>query len=119
MNVGIDLCHIPRMEALIDRQPGFIGRFFTEREQGLFQGARIAQAVAANFAVKEAFSKALGTGVVGFNLVDVEVLRNERGAPYVLLHGEAQTRMEDMGYETIRCSISHDREYAVGLVVLL
>lgn len=119
MNIGVDLCHIPRIEALLARRPSFASRFFSEREQALFHGARLAQAVASNFAVKEAFSKALGTGVVGFDLDEIEVLRNEAGAPYVLVHGRAKARMEELGYRTIRCSISHDRDYAVGLVVLL
>lgn len=119
MNIGVDLCHIPRIEGLITRHSNFTSRFFTSKEQELFQGARQAQAVASNFAVKEAFSKALGTGVVGFDLDEVEVLRQASGAPYVVLHGQALARLEDQGYTTILCSISHDRDYAVGLVVLL
>jgi len=44
--------------------------------------------IAANFAAKEAFSKALGTGVRGFLLAEVSVLRNELGAPYLALSGQ-------------------------------
>lgn len=119
MNIGIDLCHIPRIEELMARQPKFVSRFFSPQEQLLFIGSRPAQAVASNFAVKEAFSKALGTGVVGFNLNEIEVLRNQAGAPYILVHGQAKARLDEAGYQTIRCSMSHEKDYAVGMVVLL
>lgn len=115
MNIGVDLCNIPRVERLIKRRPSFTSRFFTEKEQTLFSGA---QTVAAHFAIKEAFAKALGTGVVGFDLIEVEVLRNPAGAPYILVHGRAKARLDELGYEKILCSMSHDRDYAIGMVVL-
>lgn len=119
MNIGVDLCHIPRFERLIERQPEFRRRFFTPKEQALFQGASGTQTLAANFAVKEAFGKALGTGVVGFNLNEVEVLRKTSGAPEVILHGAALERLFEQGYKDILCSISHDGEYAIGMVLLV
>lgn len=119
MNIGVDLCHIPRVEQLIKRRPSFTERFFTENEQALFAGKSSAQTVAAHFAIKEAFAKALGTGVVGFDLHEVEVLRNPAGAPYILVHGRAKARLAESGYKTIRCSMSHDKDYAIGMVVLV
>lgn len=115
MNIGVDLCHIPRVERLIERRPSFLSRFFTDQEQACFQGA---QTVAAHFALKEAFAKALGTGVVGFDLIEVEVLRRDSGAPYILVHGRAKARLNEQGYEDILCSMSHEKDYAIGMVVL-
>lgn len=48
------------------------------------------ETIAANFAAKEAFAKALGTGVRGFSLNEVSVLRGELGAPYIKLAGNAK-----------------------------
>lgn len=119
MNIGVDLCHIPRVEQLIKRRPVFSERFFTPNEQALFSKQNPEVTIAAHFALKEAFSKALGTGVVGFDLDEVEVLRNQAGAPYILLHGRAKARLAEAGYQTIRCSMSHEKDYAIGMVVLL
>lgn len=44
--------------------------------------------LAGDFAVKEAVSKVFGTGFRGFGLLDIEVLRDELGKPWVRLHGE-------------------------------
>jgi holo-[acyl-carrier protein] synthase len=118
MNLGVDLCHIPRVEQLIRRRPGFTRRFFTEKEQVLFDKPNPAQTVAAHFALKEAFAKALGTGVVGFDLNEVEVLRNSAGAPLILVHGRAKARLDEQGYCEIVCSMSHDKDYAIGMVIL-
>ena len=47
------------------------------------------------FAAKEAVSKALGTGVRGFTLREVELLRDELGKPYYVFSGKAADIMED------------------------
>ena len=53
------------------------------------------QSVAASFCAKEAFSKAIGTGIKGFNLKDVELLRNEKGMPYFKFSGNALKIVND------------------------
>ena len=114
--IGCDLCEISRIEKTKD---GFTSRFFTEKEQELFNQKRnLPQTVAANFAVKEAFSKALGTGVSGFGLRDVEVLRDEKGKPYINLYGGADEICKKEGITGIFVSISHTDELAMGYVVL-
>ena len=45
---------------------------------------------ASNFAVKEAVSKVFGTGIRNFSLLDIEVLRDPLGKPYVNLYGAAK-----------------------------
>lgn len=114
--IGCDLCEVRRIRNTSDR---FTSRFFTLKEQELFEKKNnMPQTVAANFAVKEAFSKALGTGVSGFGLCDIEVLRNEKGKPYINLYGNAKEICQKENIKEIHVSISHTDELAMAYVVL-
>ncbi|MBO5060408.1 MAG: holo-ACP synthase [Clostridia bacterium] len=115
--IGCDLCEIDRIAAAGER---FAARYFTENEQKLFEQKKKnkPQTVAANFAVKEAFSKALGTGVRGFGLCDVEVLRDELGKPYINLYADAQRICKELGISSVFVSISHTDSLALAYVVL-
>ena len=81
-----------RFRRLLERRPRFAARCFTEGEQSDAGGSGDrAQSLAARFAAKEAVMKALGTGLGGFALTDVEVRRTAgtgatRNAPYLVLH---------------------------------
>ena len=54
----------------------------------------------------------------GVNWKDIEVVRQESGAPSVLLHGRGKSRAERLGVRDISLSLSHSRDYAVAFVVL-
>ena len=114
---GCDLCEIDRIRAA---KEGFCERYFTENERKLFELKKKnkPQTVAANFAVKEAFSKALGTGVSGFGLCDGEVLRDESGKPYINLYNKAEEIRKREGISQIFVSISHTDSLAMAYVVL-
>ena len=68
------------------------------------------------FAVKEAVAKSFGTGFRGFWPGDIEVLRDELGKPYVILHGEAERIGKELRISRIHVSISNTKEYAVAYV---
>ena len=77
-------------------------------------------AYAGRFAAKEAFSKALGTGISGFNLRDVYVCPDDRGRPVFVTEGSAKTLAEKLcgnGFR-VHISISHEKEYAVAYAVI-
>ena len=89
--IGTDLCAADRMAAKLQK-PAFVQRVFSPAEQALLNergGTHRAETAAANFAAKEAFLKAAGTGLGGFALTDLTVLRKESGAPYFALTGSA------------------------------
>lgn len=90
-------------------------RSFTEaeRREASFSEKRLA----GDFAVKEAVSKAFGTGVSGFELFEIEVLRNERGAPYVRLSGQAAALADSLGIGRIHVSISDTETYVTAFAV--
>lgn len=119
--VGIDLVEIVRISESITRNKNFVARFFGEDEQVLFSTRGMQQGyiqtVAANFAAKEAFSKALGTGIVGFALKDVEILRDERGAPFFKLSNRA-LEMVLKRNGVLSVSLSHTDNYATAVVIL-
>ncbi|MDR3201221.1 MAG: holo-ACP synthase, partial [Spirochaetales bacterium] len=69
------------------------------------------------FAAKEAFGKALGTGLAGFELKDVEVFRAE-GRPELRLSGGAQEALKNLGGEKVFLSLSHEADIAAAMVVI-
>ncbi len=82
--LGIDIVEIERMQQLVDNER-FIARVLTENERQLLKevGGRKRQVefLAGRYACKEAFSKAYGTGLGPVSFHDLEILRNEKGAP--------------------------------------
>lgn len=113
---GIDLVEISRIRSSL-QNPRFLTRVFSSAEREYLQGKKdMAPSAAANFAAKEAFSKALGTGVRGFSLCEVSVLRDSLGAPYLLLEGKAAAIAQGQGL-SFSVSLTHTREYASAVVV--
>ena len=114
--IGCDLCDIERIKKANER---FFMRCFTSAENELFaRKPDRFETAAANFAAKEAFSKALGTGVRGFALNEVEVLRDETGKPFIKLYGNAEKLCRSRGINGIFVSLSHTSGIAAGYVVL-
>ena len=117
LSVGIDLVEIRRIEKSI-RNPRFCSRVLgkTEYAQLEMRGFPV-QSVAASFCAKEAFSKALGTGIRGFALTDVDLLREESGRPRLHLTGNAAKLAAARGLAEFSVSVTHTKEYAAAVVV--
>ncbi len=94
----------------------FLDRVFTPGEIAYCRGRP--HNLAARFAAKEAVMKALGTGVRGVGWKDIEVVRQDSGAPAILLHKRAKSRAQRLGLEEITVSMSHSRDYAVAFVLV-
>lgn len=117
--IGADLCQVERLAKSLER-PAFVRRVYAPAEQALLQslaGRRRQETAAANYAAKEAFLKAAGTGLGGFALTELAVLRRESGAPYFALTGAAAQWAADRGL-TVHLSLSHDGGLAAAFVVL-
>jgi len=117
--IGIDVVKIVRMERW-RKQPGLLRRFFHEDEisAALEKGSGADMSLAARFAAKEAFSKALGTGFTGIALKDIVVRNRENGRPELHVYGTALTALNRSGSGNIHLSLSHERDIAVAMVVL-
>lgn len=86
IGIGLDLTEIPRIAKAYEKQPSFPTKVLTENEQQVFNqlnGKRKMEFLAGRFAAKEAFSKALGTGIGKVGFLDIEVLNDERGKPLI------------------------------------
>lgn len=117
IGVGHDLLEIDRMKKVIKRE-GFLLKYFTENECALFDSRNNNVAtIAANFSGKEAVSKLLGTGIRGFSLKDIEILRDELGKPVVYLHNDAKILAEKQKLESIHMAISHT-DHLVSVVAI-
>ena len=118
MGIGTDIIEIDRISRAIDNTPMFLEKIFTKREiEQLTRSKLRVESVAGNFAVKEAVSKALGTGVRGFNFKDIEVLRDELGKPVVEVSDKIKELIKVNNY-LFNVSISHNRTCAIAFVVL-
>jgi holo-[acyl-carrier protein] synthase len=121
VGTGVDIVEIERIRKLIEKQKGrFIDRVFTKAEQRFCQKHRDpAPHFAARFAAKEALFKALGTGwAKGVGWLDVEVQRQDRQAPVMALHGEAEKQSARLGASRVHLSLSHSDQWAVAMVIL-
>jgi holo-[acyl-carrier protein] synthase len=123
LGVGVDAVDVARFRRVLHRRPRFAARCFTESERSDATGsADAAQSLAARFAAKEAVMKALGTGLGGFALTDVEVCRTAgpgatRHAPYLRLHGTAAALAGTRGAGTFHLSLTHTDGVAIAFVV--
>ena len=76
--------------------------------------------LAARFAAKEAVAKALGTGIgEKCAFTDVEVVRNDAGAPSILLHGTAGVTAREQGVTGWFLTMTHSRLSAAAAVIAL
>lgn len=117
--IGTDITEVHRFEKWV-QNPAMLERFFNEKERG-FSGSLASQCqhYAARFAAKEAFSKALGTGITGFNLKEVYITKDSEGKPLLNIEGAALLLMKErFGECTAFVSLSHEKEYAVAFVIL-
>lgn len=116
LSVGIDMVEIQRIEKSLESER-FINRVYSKEEQELLLKRNFkAETAAANFCAKEAFSKALGTGVRGFSLNEVSVLRDSMGAPYFKLSGNA---LKLAGSRTFSVSLTHTKDTAAAFVTAI
>lgn len=113
--VGIDLVEVARIKNSMEN-PRFLTRFFGAEERALFKGEHAAERAAANYAAKEAFGKALGIGIRAFALSEVQVLRDNLGAPYFSFSGDAARMVKARGLSFL-CSLTHTKEYGQAIVI--
>ena len=127
--IGCDLCAIPRMEKSLTGPHGAaFGRRVFGPEERLALGLdpedpapltprRIASA-AADFAAKEAFLKAAGTGLAGpFSLSEIQAVRLDSGAPAYRFSGRTAAWMEEH-HLIARLTLSHDGGMAMAVCLL-
>jgi holo-[acyl-carrier protein] synthase len=119
--LGVDLARIERFRRLLmaEKAP-VIDRLFTAGEKAYALAKKDpAPHLAARFAAKEAFLKALGLGLrQGISWQQMEVTRDELGKPSLQLSGRAAEIYQERGLCRLLLSYSHDGDYAFATVIL-
>lgn len=117
--IGLDIVQIDRIESALIRTDGFAARILNDREQQEFRVSKQpARFLAKRFAVKEAVSKALGTGIGrGVSFQDIELMKRETGQPYIELSGGAQEVSDKLGISDWFISYSDEQSYVVAQAV--
>ena len=119
--IGADIVAFERFQRFIDKEnTALLKRLFSEQERERCEARKDSAACyAARFAAKEAFLKALGSGMRdGLSWLDMEVVNDELGKPGLHLSGKALEVFNAKQLSTIYLSLSHDGGYAVAMVVL-
>ena len=121
--IGTDVVSIPRIEQALGRfGDRFVRRILTEAERARFErlGERVrASHLAKRFAAKEAFSKAIGTGIhPPFGWHSIAVGRDARGKPGLVPSAEMAAHLASIGVTQSHVSLTDDAGVAVAFVVL-
>jgi holo-[acyl-carrier protein] synthase len=117
--IGVDVVHVLRLERW-RRIPGLLERYFHPEElsTALSRGRGADLSLAARFAAKEAFGKALGTGLAGITLKDIMIENQHNGQPAIKVFGSARAALEKSGASRVFISLTHERDNAIAMVVL-
>jgi holo-[acyl-carrier protein] synthase len=118
LSIGVDLIEIERIRLAVERHGNrFVNRIFTKGEQLACGGN--AASLAARFAAKEAAAKALRCGIGEVGWGEIEIAGDENRAPYLMLHGIAKKRSQELGLHQWSVSLSHTHEHALAFVVAM
>ena len=121
IGIGSDIVKISRIEKLAERYgTRFLERIFTKNEISYAAAkARPALHFAARFAAKEAFVKALGSGLrQGINWSDIEIINDNLGKPQFKLYNHARSASLKLKNPSAWLTLSHEQEFALAFVVL-
>lgn len=118
--IGIDIIEVERVKKLVSKKDKYLKKIYTETEIKYCEKfKRKEQEYAGRFSAKEAFSKALGTGIShGIKFNEIEIINDELGKPEIFLSGGTKEYFEKKRLKNIFVSISHLKEYATAVVVI-
>ena len=114
--IGIDIVSISRIEKSIEKFGDKAkNRFMTPNEQKIHKKNT---SIAGIWASKEAFSKAIGTGIgKDFSFLDIEIIKNPKGKPIInILNKSLKHKLKN---KNIDISITHDGGFAIAAIIIL
>jgi holo-[acyl-carrier protein] synthase len=121
VGIGTDVVSIDRIERTLARfGERFVKRVLTPQERVRYDKTLAkASHLAKRWAAKEAFSKAIGTGIhAPFTWQSITVSRDPRGKPGIVPSAEMQRHLAAMGVTSAHLSLTDDAGVAVAFVVL-
>ena len=120
--VGTDIIRVKRLNKSLNKKL-LLSRIFNEKEiVKCKRTKRNSNCFSKRFAAKEAFSKALGTGISkGINFNEIIVLNEKSGKPYIKLIKKTkkivEKKLKKRKYK-ISLSIADEKDYAVAFVTI-
>ena len=120
--VGTDIIQVNRLKKSLKKKP-FLSRIFSKEEILKCKRSKVnSNCFAKRFAAKEAFSKALGTGISkGISFNEIVVLNEKSGKPYIKLINKTkkivERKLKKKVYK-ISLSIADEKDYAVAFVTI-
>ena len=109
--IGVDIIEVERIQSLAEKNPKFLTRIFTETEIAYCSKKKNKyQHLAARFAAKEAFFKAIGRKI---QWTDIGIKNLSSGKPVLEIISK-----EKFPFSEANVSISHIKDYAVATVIL-
>ena len=120
IGIGVDISKVSRFEKWM-KDEKMIPRFFNAAEINNCRSIQSAcEHYAARFAAKEAFGKARGVGLAGYDMKDIYIVNDENGRPELKVENKAKDLLESKCENPIiHVSLSHEKEYAIAFVVAL
>lgn len=119
--IGTDIVEVSRIQASITQfGDDFAKRILADSELASYLQSQIkARFLAKRFAAKEAFSKALGTGLrAPATFQNIAVSHDELGKPILVLAPELQALLDSKHITQTHISISDEKNLATAFVVL-
>jgi holo-[acyl-carrier protein] synthase len=119
--IGTDIVSVDRIKKSLKNNK-FLNRLFCKEE--MVKCSKLINAnncYAKRFAAKEAFSKALGTGISnGINFNEIIVMNKKNGKPFIKLKGKTLKIVKKKFKKNlnIALSISDEKKYAVAFVTI-
>jgi holo-[acyl-carrier protein] synthase len=115
--IGIDSVMVSRIAEKIRKEDFKLKIFSANEIEYCEKNAHPAEHFAARFAVKEAFLKAIGSGLgISYELNQIEVSNKENGQPEIMLLGEFKTLEEK--WNKVHVSLTHTDTIASAVVIL-
>lgn len=121
VGIGTDVTSIDRIQRVLDRHgERFVKRILTPEERPRYERTKAkASHLAKRWAAKEAFAKAIGTGIhPPFTWQSITVGRDPKGKPLVQPSAAMARHLESLGVKQAHISLTDDAGVAVAFVVL-
>lgn len=120
VGVGTDIVDVNRIEKVYQKQAtAFAERLLSEKELLEFEHQLHPERfLSKRWALKEAVSKALGTGIArGVRFKDMTIAHKESGQPFLVLVGSTLDKANELGITDWAISVSDEKHHTVAFVV--
>ena len=120
--IGTDIIEINRIKKLLNKNNQFKKKIFSTKEiKSCESSPNVSASYSKRFAAKEAFSKALGTGIRnGISFNEISINNKKNGAPFIELLGNTKIITKNITKKRtkIYLSLSDEKKYAIAMVVI-